>query len=239
MRARAATIWTGIVLGLAASAAPAAQAAQLLVIASTAPELPAGTFLDSARPLALPAGAQVTLVAEDGRTATLEGPFEGVLALGGDGGDPGLLGKLAALVRAPTQESSALGAVRAADVRAPSDPWAIEVSRPGRYCVRGGAVPRLWRPSAAQAGVLSLKQASSGQRATATWPRGEATVAWPKDMAVADGRSYRMQMRGGTSPKRLVLRIVPSALANDALRAAWMADAGCERQARRLLATLR
>jgi hypothetical protein len=218
---------------------PAQAAAELLVLSSTHSDLQVGEIVDGASKLTLPAGATVTLVAESGETVTLDGPFEGVPAAGSGGGDPGLLKKLSMLVGGPSQDASAVGAVRAANTSTPDDPWVINISRSGHHCVRGGTQPVLWRPSAKQASALSLKQMSPAKRAKATWARGEATLTWPAKMAFADGATYMVRLRGSSTAKRLVLHVVPADLPSDVHRAVWMSDAGCANQARRLLATLK
>lgn len=214
-------------------------AAELLVLSSTAPDIEAGEMLDGAMSLTLPAGTKVTLVAQDGQTVILEGPFEGAPSSGGGAGDPGLLTKLSALVGGPSQDASAIGAVRSAGGSAPNDPWVVNISRSGHHCVRSGGRPELWRPGADQAGTLSLKRLSPAKRTKTTWPRGQATLPWPERMSLTDGATYMARLRGGSTAKRLVMHVVPADLPTDVHRAVWMSDAGCVGQARRLLATLK
>ncbi len=66
-------------------AAQGAFAGQMNVIDSTVPDLAPGQIVDGSVPLAVAAGARVTLIAGDGRVTTLRGPFSGV-----PGPDPGV-----------------------------------------------------------------------------------------------------------------------------------------------------
>jgi hypothetical protein len=59
------------VIGMAVAAA----AAELVVIQSTAPRIPAGTIIDAAATLSVPANEAITVVTADGKTQTIEGPF--------------------------------------------------------------------------------------------------------------------------------------------------------------------
>src|SRR3712207_1794426 len=61
-------------------------AAEMVVIAPTAPTVAAGEVVREGTLLDLPPGAVVTLLAADGRSVTLEGP--GGVVPGGDGGQP-------------------------------------------------------------------------------------------------------------------------------------------------------
>lgn len=75
--------------------------------------------------------------------------------------------------------------------------------------------------------------------ALAALPAGAQTLPWPSKTTLGEGDKYLARMKGRRVSSKLVLHLVPEGLPTDAHRAAWMADKGCLRQARRLLARLR
>ena len=71
----------------------------------------------------------------------------------------------------------------------------------------------------------------------------------PNIMAQGDGSSITCRVTvddevedertaGGMNAAKVTIRLVPDGLPSDAHKAAWMADQGCESQARALLASL-
>ena len=68
--------WLVVGVALAAMALPAS-AADLVVVASSAPDLAPGTVVKSEAVLKVPAGASVTLISGTGKTVTLKGPHSG------------------------------------------------------------------------------------------------------------------------------------------------------------------
>ncbi len=129
-----------LVLGLAF--APAAGAVELLVIASNIPEVEEGWIIDGSAAVALPAGAELTLMAEDGGVITVTGPFEGVVELGqGAAGedDQGILVALSDLFVAGEDGSTTTGAIRsAAAAGTPPGPWYVDLGRSGDHCIWRG-----------------------------------------------------------------------------------------------------
>ncbi len=63
-----------------------AEAVELVVIRSTAPGLEPGQVVDGNKKLKLPAGVKLTLISQDGKPLTLEGPFSGIPRTGKSGG---------------------------------------------------------------------------------------------------------------------------------------------------------
>lgn len=215
-----------------------ARADKLLVVASTMPTLAVGNLIDGARALTVPPGTSVTVISQSGRTTTLSGPFAGKPGDGEGASDPDLLSELQRLLTAPT-EVALIGSVRANPLGEPDDPWAMDVSRSGSHCIRAEGRPNLWRPSAEKATSLSLKLRSPRQKVTVHWPRGAATVAWPEELPLLPDVVYVARLKGGKTAKLLQLSVVPDGLPSEAHRAAWMAKAGCEVQAKKLLTSLR
>ncbi len=217
-----------------------AMAGQLVVVESTAPALEPGEMIDGAKSLSIDAGASVTLISEDGKLMTLNGPYAGVPAAGGGGGGGGggLLASLSKLVEGEGGGGS-LGVMRAVKAGEAPDPWVIDVLRSGSHCVRADKTPVLWQPSASKGTTLSVKPLPKGKRIKVDWPAGMDGIDWPGNLALADGGRYMVKMTGRMTATKLVVHLVPADLPSDVHRVAWMADKGCTGQAKALLASLR
>jgi hypothetical protein len=227
-------------VALSALALPAA-AADLVVVASTAPGVAPGSIVKSDAVLNIPAGAAVTLISAAGKTVTLKGPHAAPPGTGGGGaGSADLIASLSGLLKGPERESGALGTMRAVALpAAPTDPWVIDVGQSGDHCVAAAGVATLWRGSSGPARVVSIIDLKDNRQVDVDWPAGAATLAWPAQLALADGGRYLARMKGATTSARLTVHRVPADLPTDAHRAAWMADHGCRPQARRLLAGIK
>lgn len=220
---------------LAGAVSPAA-AADIMVVASNAPSVPTGQTVDSAAALDLAAGQRVTFIAGGGKSLTRNGPYKGAAWEGAPPADKAFLQSLGKLASGQGKTGTTLGAVRGGAKPDPDDPWALDVSRAGDYCVATGAPIVLWRAAPERAGTLSLTGMKEEGKTSIEWPAGAATVPWPQDVKLEDGAVYLARMDASPTAKRLIVRMVPGNLASDAHRAVWMGDAGCTNQARALLA---
>lgn len=213
-------------------------AAEMVVVASTAPGINVGVVVDSAAVFDLPAGLSVTLVSQEGKVVTLQGPYSGTS--GGDtgAGDPGLVTALAHLLASSGQESGELAGVRGPTGESPDGPWMIDVSRSGEHCVPREGPVVLWRPEPREQAFLSLKLGPAGLSSTIRWAEGAATLGWPKDLPLKNGATYVAHLNSTVVARQLLLHLVPEELPTDAHRAVWMAENDCRRQAAVLLARL-
>ncbi len=230
-----------VIAAFMALAALPAGAANMVVVASTAPGFAPGQIVHSDDPLEVPNGARVTLVSETGRTVTLTGPHSGPAETGaGPGGGDGLLVSLSGLLSGPSRETASLGTMRAAvPPPSPTDPWVIDTGAWGHHCAPARGPVVLWRGKAGRPGVFILQNLSDRSKSVTPWPAGAQTLAWPSKTTLGEGEKYLARMKGGRVSSKLVLHLVPDRLPTNAHRAAWMADKGCLRQARRLLSRLR
>ncbi len=228
---------------LGALASMPAGAGDLVVVASDAPILQEGQIINGEAPLVVPAGASVTLIAEDGTAVTIKGPFNRAPAPeGGDtSGDRTLLKALAGLFGLGSGEiSTSIGAVRGAGpARMPPNPWFIDIGRSGHQCVLTGGLATLWRADTRKAIIVALRHARTGAKASTDWPSGAATMDWPTGIALEDGASYMARVQEFLGARKLILHLVPGDLPTDAHRVAWMAERGCTEQAKLLLAQVR
>jgi hypothetical protein len=226
--------WLILLLGAAGLAPSSLLAAELLVIRSDVAELKAGAVIQSTNAVKLPAGSRVMLVAADGRTIRLAGPFAGPPEPGAESApssDRRLLESLRKLFAPADDERMAIGASRGPA----SDVWRIEVLHEGIYCVPENQAPVLSRATAADDALVEVEQPNGGPRTSVRFPPGQRIVPWPQELPVVDQARYRLRSARDSESSAIVLRLVPAALASDVHRAAWMADNGCTEQARRLM----
>ena len=227
------------VIGLFLTAG-AAGAAELVVVASTAPGIKSGQVVASGAALDVPAGANVTLVSPAGKTVVLTGPFSGAPGGGGGGGaaDTSLFSALIKLFSGRGKDTGSLGTMRAAAGSEPDDLWVVDVGRSGRFCVPAQGPITLWRSDAAKQTSLKIRNLASNQKSELPWPAGAETLDWPPDVALGDGNSYLVRLKGRRSATEIALHLVPDGLPSEPHKAVWMADKGCVKQAKRLLANL-
>lgn len=217
-----------------------ALAAQFFVAASTAPGLARGAIIDGDEPLSLPEGARVTLIAPDGKTVTLDGPFHGPPGGGAGIGDRELFAALSDLVSSQNASIASLGGTRGGPESVPEDPFAVVLGASGSHCVPAGQPLRLWRENTKRPSLLTIRPGNGTVQDTieALWPEGAATMPWPEDLAPAEGVTYLIRLDSDVSTTKVVLHRVPADLPSSAHRIAWMAEHGCARQALRLLEKL-
>ena len=113
------------------------------------------------------------------------------------------------------------------------DPWVLDASRAGTVCLRDGSAAVLWRPEAAKEAVLTLAPADRSWKTEAKWPAGSDRITVPPPAIIKGGATYLVSLNGVQSAMKV--EGMPADLANDSVRAAWLADKECEAQARALL----
>jgi hypothetical protein len=212
--------------------APPAGANELVVVEAKGVDLAPGAKVDGTKVLQLAAGQRVTLVAPDGKTVKLKGPYEeapapaaGQVASMGDA--------LKNLMNQRGSGTAQLGVVRAAgDAAELPEPWLVDVGRSGARCLRADAVPVLWGPKFAETADLAIEPADRSWRARGQWPAESDRLALTGRIPLADGGSYVFQVGG--NPANLTIHRMPAAFADPVLQTAWLIEKGCEEQARAL-----
>ena len=213
-----------------------AAAAALVIVEARGIDLKLGTTLDAAKPLVLKQGQHVTLITDTGSTLKLDGPYnQPPIAAGGGGVD--LSKTLSALVTQRQARSGEFGTTRGVALAALPDPWLIDASHSGAGCILENLTPTFWRPDAKEGSTLSVTPADRSWRAQAAWPAGLARLSITTDVPMHGGETYLVNL--GDTESALTLTLVPSSLANDAMRTAWMADKGCDQQAEALAKTVK
>jgi hypothetical protein len=227
-------------LALAALAALAAtlpaRAAELIVVDARGIGLHSGDVIDDQATLDLKEGQHLTLIAANGATLKIDGPYDRAPAAGAGEDNGGFGTALRALVTQSAARAEA-GVVRAGltPVVLPA-PWLLDVSRSGVVCLRDGDKPMLWRENAARETDLTITAGDRTWRANATWSAGADRMLLPHAVPIHGGIIYRIRLDGNDA--NITVKLVPTALVTPEMQAAWLADVGCDPQAQALYKTL-
>ena len=213
---------------LAAAAVPATAA--VLVVRSTGPSAaaypPGRSLPDNAR-LTLRAGDAVIVLGAGG-TRTFRGPGVFSPSAAAQAGGPTLVAD---------GRRARIGAVRGAGI-VPHSPtiWNVDVTQSGTFCLAGPGRVMLWRPDASMAATLTITGASGAPR-TARWPAGQATLAWPATLPIANGATFSIAQSGVAVPTQVTFRTLAREPADlEGVAAALIAN-GCQGQLDVLVAT--
>ncbi|HEX3810179.1 MAG TPA: hypothetical protein VH000_07140 [Rhizomicrobium sp.] len=218
-------------------AATAANAAQFVVVDARGVSLKQGTMLDAGKPLVLKQGQHVTLISDSGVTLKIDGPYNKAPAVD-QGSGTTLVAAMQGLATERNARLTDVGATRGVAPAAPlPGPWLLDATRSANACLQQGHQPVFWRPQTSAAVALSIIPADQSWKADANWAPGEDRIS-VRDQVVMHGEAtYYVSMNGNRSA--ISIATVPASLPNDDVRAAWMAQKGCEQQAEALLRTRR
>ncbi|MBP2228970.1 hypothetical protein J2847_002262 [Azospirillum agricola] len=252
----ASRLCAGAVVALATAltatlSAPAARAAEAVVVASTAPGYKLGQVVADGASVTVPEGAGVMLLFASGRTMRLKGPYAGPFdSLRDSAQDQGAQGgtrpALGGLLGGERFVQTDLGAARSLGSplnKAAERAFAIDPGIDGTYCIPAGGRPSLTRPQDPALAKISLAANGREGSTTVAWT-GDAPAPWPNELALSDGAEFRVSGPDGTPRHTLRFRTLDAASAapgatNGAALALRLAGAGCARQAAALLAPLR
>jgi hypothetical protein len=222
-----------ILLGLLFLLAPlsTANAAQYVVVEARGVAIAVGSIVDPTKPLILKQGQHVTLVSDSGQTIKLDGPYEKApVAQQG----VQLAAAFTGLVTERNARMGEIGTTRNAAPKMPLPaPWLIDASSSGSACLLQGQAPVLWRPTAASPVDVIITPSDRSWRAQTKWSPGADRLSLTSDLGVHGDASYFISLNG--SEAAITISSVPSVLSTDQMRAAWMIQKGCDRQAQALL----
>lgn len=213
-------------------AAGSAHAAQLVVVDARGIGFSPGTILDSEKPLTLKQGQHVTLVSDTGATIKLDGPYNRAPTSGAAGGVD-LTQTISALVTQRQARLTEYGTTRGAAPSKLPDPWLIDVSHSATACVPEKATPVLWRPEAITTSLMTIMPGDRSWKAQINWSAGQDRLVVPAEVPMHAGATYIVVYNNVESA--IAITQIPLSLANDSMRAGWMAEKGCEAQAEALL----
>ena len=217
-----------------------ADAGQLVVVESNAPEIKTGTVIEDAEPIHLDADAKLTLMKASVEMVRLAGPFDGPPTSGeaaAEAPQSGLISAVSALMR-PEEATEVAGAFRSGPGAAASPPeiWLFDPAAGGTHCLPEATPGKLWRPDASTAATLEI-WADEGD-ALVWWEEGEEVVDWPGELALTDGALYELNWEDSLDSAEVSLRLLPAATPPDASGLTTLIDNGCQRQALAVLARL-
>lgn len=217
-----------------------ARADSLIVVKSNAQGWPLGTKIDGTTVLTLADGEQLTVISEDGLSMTIAGPYSAAPMpdkLAPRGGR--LIDALSSLFSAPSKDETVIGAFRAPDEDREALAWMIDATllagESGVVCRDADEGLSFARPGDTEAISALLERIGSASRANLVFPSDAAAVPWPDTIPAEDGAHYRLTTAGDPTPVEFVIAVLPVGLPTPAHRAAWMAERGCDVQARRLI----
>jgi hypothetical protein len=179
-----------------------AAAADILVVRSTGPSAkmyPPGKSLPETSQLALKPGDM--LVVLDGRgTRTIRGPGNFVAGAAQTAAPP------VQTASATPARRARIGAVRGTGTTAalprPATLWQVDVTKSSNICVADRTNLTLWRADATKPVTLTImRDGAAAQKVS--WPAGQATVAWPADLPIAEGTQYSLSWEGAAAPTRV------------------------------------
>jgi len=222
--------------GLLASAV-AASAADLVVFEAKGGGLKAGQKIKDDQPIVLKAGERVTLIASDGRTIKLIGPYDKApVTDAGSNEGTSLIAGLAALQTDKNARLTQAGVVRSSDDPVP-EPWLLNVGDRGaasitlnkNLCVREGTQMVLYRADPGFEEKVTLAPADRSWSATALWARGADRIEIPSLFPLKDRASYRVDI--DNRQFSVTVHIVPKSVTDVPAQATWMARKECLPQA--------
>lgn len=232
------TIAALFVLALALLAARPAAAADLVVVSSRGINLPAGSAVDGSKPLTLTDGQQVELIAPSGQMIKLHGPWDKPPLGDSAAANPDVGAALKALLAQDLARSQSVGVVRGVGAQVvPPQPWLLDITHVGIRCVPENSEIVFWRPGGGGPAALSVEPYDRSWRARAAWPAGADRLPMPRSLPLTNRATYIVGLNGKATPITLVT--IPAAASNDAMRAAWMIQQGCDAQAQALLQAAR
>jgi len=217
-----------LLLPLALLAAPA-WAINMIVVDARAGGFKPGQSVSSTAMIALKEGERVTMIAPDGRSVTLRGPYKGVVMKAGTAvQDP--RAALAALISTRNDRARSVGAVRAgANAAKLPDPWLIDISRPGARCVREGDRPIWWRPDSSGAEPFSVFPIDRSWRADFQWKSGMDRMEAPALSKLQGANTFVIRVEG--QENAISIQVIPKDVVDPLVLSSWMLERTCIQQA--------
>jgi hypothetical protein len=218
-------------LAFAAIALPAAAKIDMVVMEARGVKLQQGQVIDGSANLTLAEGQQVSLMTQDGKVVKLRGPSDRPPAPG-DAATADVKTALLSLVAQESQRERA-GVIRGGPgMVVPPEPWLVDVSGPGLRCLQADATITLWRPDASATQSVEVAPNDRSWKADVDWQAGSDRLSLPHNVPLRRRTPYVVKIGG--KEVNLTLVSLPTSLTNDAMRASFMMENGCDAQAKAL-----
>ncbi len=220
-------------LGLLAIAAPAAAKVDMVVMEARGVKLQPGQVVDGSANLTLAEGQQVSLMTQDGKVVKLRGPYDKAPAPG----EAATANVQLALQLLVTQESARerAGVIRGGPgMVVPPDPWLVDVGSSGLRCLLADSTITLWRSDAGATQQTEVAPNDRSWKADVEWKSGSDRLPLPHNVPVRRRTPYVVKLGG--KEVNITLVSLPASLTNDAMRASYMMENGCDAQAKALFA---
>lgn len=215
---------------------PSVVAYPLVVVEARGGALKPGARIDSNVPVTLKPSEKLVVISPDGKISTLRGDYKGSPIRDGAAVQSARVA-LGALISTRNDRANTVGAVRSGSSASPlPEPWLIDISRPGERCVREGAQPVWWRPSATEAGTFSVYPVDRSWKADFEWSVGEDRMKAPPLMRM-DGVKMII-IRTGDQERPVRMHVLPNDIDDPVVLTAWMLEKACVQQADALLRSL-
>lgn len=222
------TLATRFLLPLMLMAGPA-WAINMIVVDARAGGFKPGMSVSSTAIVSLKEGERVTMIAPDGRSVALRGPYSGAVMRAGTAvQNP--RAALAALISTRNDRAKSVGAVRAgANAAKLPDPWLIDISRPGARCVREGERPVWWRPDASSAEPFSVFPIDRSWRADFQWKAGMDRMEAPALSKLQGASTFVIRVEG--QENAISIQVIPKDVVEPLVLSSWMLERTCIQQA--------
>ncbi len=213
-----------------------ASAMDFVVIAAENSSYAIGAEIAGDDAMTLPADATLVLLAADGSTRDLKGPFQGTLETHDNEGDPRALAVIQRLLSRNVVQTQLLGAVRGTDGAQLPGAEMIAIDRDGHRCLFTDQA-YFWRADVQQRSTATLFDATQQTRAELTWPAGVhvASVASAELLGAEDLLVGRPNFRTVYLFMHYAVDAEPM---NVTTKAAWLIENGCIGQSLALLVSL-
>jgi hypothetical protein len=221
-------------LALTLAAVPAAAKIDMVVMEARGIKLQPGQVIDGSEKLVLADGQLVSLMTQDGKVVKVRGPNDKPPAPTDASATANVQLALALLV---TQQASRerAGVIRGAgSMVIPPEPWLVDVSSSGLRCLEPDSLITLWRPNSSDEQPLTIAPSDRSWQAKADWAAGSDRLGLPPNVPLRRRTTFVVKL--GSREVTLTVISLPSGLTNDAMRASYMMEVGCDAQAKALFA---
>lgn len=227
----------------------------MIVVRSNRPDFPVGRTLPDDAQLQLGNGETVTILGAAG-SRVFRGPGRfspaAPVRAGARSRDPAASNRVGGITMSSLERGrpayrwrrrramgGAIGGVVGSLVgygRAVTEPaiWDVAVAQGGTICLRPAGADSFWRGDARAEQTLTVT-GPDGAAHTLTWPAGQRLLAWPADLAAADGAEYALQLSGAAAASRIRVALLAADPAEPRDAAASFIEKGCQHQLDRLI----